>query len=84
MPANPKSVTPPTPRSSLEHLPDGHLYDIARNPSAIHRLLCLRILVERASLCAAREDAVDEERGLIIDNPLQESETTSPPRAVSL
>ena len=70
MPANPKPVIPADPRTSLEHLPDSNLYDIARNPSAIHRLLCLRILVERAILYATREDVVDVTRELIIDNPL--------------
>jgi len=70
MPANQKAVVPTDPRTNLEHLPDANLYDIARNTSAVHRLLCLQILVERCSLYAARDDVANEARQLIIDNPL--------------
>jgi len=69
MPAD-QAMTSGDPRTSLEALPDQNLYDVARNPSAIHRLLCLRILVERCSLFATREDVSNEARQLIIDNPL--------------
>lgn len=70
MPTNSKALTPGDPRTNLEHLPDANLYDVARNSSAVHRLLCLEILVERCSVYAARDDVANEARQLIIDNPL--------------
>jgi hypothetical protein len=56
-------------RLNLQTLPDENVFDIARNESAQHRELALRILVERGSLYAGRDEIADEARRLIIDNP---------------
>jgi hypothetical protein len=53
----------------LEHLPDLTVFDIARNESAVQRELAIRILVERGSLLAAREEIAAEARPLVIDHP---------------
>ena len=56
-------------RLNLQTLPDENVFDIARNESAQHRELALRILAERGSLYASRDEIADEARRLIIDNP---------------
>jgi hypothetical protein len=56
-------------RLNLQTLPGENVFDIARNESAQHRELALRILVERGSLYAGRDEIADEARRLIIDNP---------------
>jgi hypothetical protein len=57
------------PRHDLEHLPDANIYDIARNESAAHRELAIRILVERGSLYVSREEIAGEARQLVLDQP---------------
>ena len=70
MPAIPEPVISADPRASLQNLPDPNLYDVARNPSAVHRRIALQLLVERSSLYAGRDDIADEARALILENPL--------------
>ena len=60
---------PNDPRMDLEHLPDLAVFDIARNESAVHRELAIRILIERVSLLAGREESAAEARQLVIDHP---------------
>ncbi len=58
------------PRQTLEHLPDESIFTVARNPSAAHRALAIRILVERASLYAGHPDIAEEARDLVLEEPL--------------
>src|SRR6266567_1707457 len=60
---------PADPRLDLSHLPDITIFDIARNESAVHRELAIRILVERGSLLAARDEISAEAKQLVIDHP---------------
>jgi hypothetical protein len=62
-------MTDRDPRADLEHLPDINLFDIARNESAVHREVAIRILVERGSLYVAREEIAGEARQLVLDQP---------------
>jgi hypothetical protein len=57
-------------RSDLERLPSSNLFDLARNPAAVHRLLALQLLVERGSHFASREEVASESRQFILGNPL--------------
>jgi hypothetical protein len=57
-------------RSDLERLPNEHLFDVARNNSACHRLLAIQILVERASPLACRDEIAAEARQFVLSNPL--------------
>src|ERR1700733_8643773 len=59
-----------SPRLDLEQLPDDQLFNVARNPSAVHRKTALRILVERASLFAGHPDIADEARELVLEDPI--------------
>jgi hypothetical protein len=58
------------PRIDLEHLPEETLFNIARNPAAVHRGLAMRLLVERASLFAGHPDIAEECRELVIQDPI--------------
>jgi uncharacterized protein YjiS (DUF1127 family) len=58
------------PRTDLSRLPSENLYDIGRNPAAIHRLLAIELLVERGSDLACREEISNEARQFILNNPV--------------
>ena len=60
---------PHDPRLDLERLPDLNVFEIARNESAAHRELAIRILVERGSRLAGREEIAAEARQLVFDHP---------------
>lgn len=57
------------PRAALELLPSETLYSLARNECAEHRVLAIRLLVERGSRFALRPDIVDEARALKLIDP---------------
>ena len=57
------------PRADLERLPSDKLFDIARNECARHRILALRLLVERGSRLALQPEIVDEARALKLIDP---------------
>ena len=57
------------PRADLERLPYESLYSVARDESAQHRMLAIRILVERGSPPALQPDIVDEARALKMREP---------------
>ncbi len=57
-------------RIDLEILPEANLYDIARNPAAVHRGLAMRLLVERGSLFAGHPDIAEECRELVLQDPI--------------
>jgi hypothetical protein len=57
------------PRADLERLPSETLYAVARNESAQHRLLAIRILIERGSRFALQPDIVEEARELRLRDP---------------
>jgi hypothetical protein len=59
-----------SPRLDLEQLPDDQLFNVARNPSAVHRKTALRILVERASLYAGHNEIANEARELVLQDPI--------------
>jgi hypothetical protein len=58
------------PRLDLESLRAEDLYAIASNESAAHKDLALRILVERGSLFALKDDVYADAQKLILDNPI--------------
>jgi hypothetical protein len=58
------------PRLDLEALRAEDLYAIASNEAATHRELALRILVERGSLLAVKDNLAAESHALILDNPI--------------
>jgi hypothetical protein len=58
------------PRTDLERLPSANLFDIGRNPAALHRKLAIEILVERASPLVGREEIAEEAREFILNNPV--------------
>ena len=57
------------PRADLERLPSDKLFDIARNECAQHRVLALRLLVERGSRLALQPEIVEEARALKLIDP---------------
>src|SRR5580700_4194697 len=57
------------PRAELERLPSDKLYDIARNECAQHKVLALRLLVERRSRLALQPEIVDQARALKLIDP---------------
>ena len=57
------------PRAELERLPSETLYSLARNESAQHRILALRLLVERGSRLALQPEIVEEARALKLIDP---------------
>ena len=57
------------PRADLERLPSDKLFDIARNECAQHRVLALRLLVERGSRLALQPEIVEEARELKLIDP---------------
>jgi hypothetical protein len=63
-------TTSHSPRLDLDLLDDNSLFSVARNPSAAHRLLAIRVLVERASLFAGHPDIADEARELVLEDPI--------------
>jgi hypothetical protein len=58
------------PRHDLERLPSETLYTVARNEAAAHGDLALRVLVERGSDCALRDDVAERARELVLLDPL--------------
>jgi hypothetical protein len=58
------------PRQTLAHLPDEQIFTVARNPSAAHRKLAIRLLVERGSLFAGHPDIGEEARDLVLEDPI--------------
>jgi hypothetical protein len=58
------------PLHDLQNLPDEQLFNVARNPAAVHRGLAMRLLVERASLFAGHPDIAEECRELFIQDPI--------------
>ena len=67
------------PRADLERLPSETLYSVARNESAQHRMLAIRILIERGSRLALQPDIVDEARALKVREP-----AVLPPGAIDI
>jgi hypothetical protein len=57
------------PRADLERLPSDTLFSIARNESAQHKVLALRLLVERRSRFALQPEIVEEARALKLIDP---------------
>lgn len=57
------------PRHDLERLPSDTLYSIARNECAQHRVLAIRLLVERGSRLALQPEIADEARALTLIDP---------------
>jgi hypothetical protein len=57
------------PRADLERLPSDTLYSIARNECAQHRVLALRLLVERGSRLALQPEIAEEARELKLIDP---------------
>jgi hypothetical protein len=57
------------PRAALELLPSDILFSIARNECAQHRVLALRLLVERRSRLALQPEIVEEARELKLIDP---------------
>jgi hypothetical protein len=60
----------PDPRLDLERLPSEHLYEIARNSSAVHRLLAFQLLVERGSHLACRDEIAADAKQYVLNDPL--------------
>jgi|SRR5579872_1564599 len=58
------------PLHDLESLPDEQLFNVARNPGALHRMLAITILVERGSLYAGHPDIANDATDLVIENPI--------------
>lgn len=59
-----------SPRLDLEALRAEDLHAIASNEAAVHKDLALRILVERGSLFAVKDDLYAAAQELILDNPI--------------
>ena len=57
------------PRADLERLPSDKLFDIARNECAQHRVLAIRLRVERRSRLALQPEIIDEARALKLIDP---------------
>lgn len=57
------------PRIHLEPLRAEDLHNIARNSAAAHRLLAVRMLVERGSALACSDELVADARAAILDDP---------------
>ena len=57
------------PRLDLELLPDSNLFDIGRNPHAVHRLLAVEILVQRCSKFIRLVEIAAEVEALLATNP---------------
>jgi len=49
-------------RLNLDRLPDSWLFDLARNPDALHRALALELLFERDSAFLSRPELAEEVR----------------------
>src|ERR1700735_822719 len=64
------NTTMQDPRLDLERLPSEQLFGVARNTAAVHRLLAIQILVERASPFAGREEIAAEARQFVFNNPI--------------
>lgn len=58
------------PRADLSRLPDETLFNLARNESAIHRMLAIELLVERASPFVGRDEIAVEARQFVLSNPM--------------
>jgi hypothetical protein len=58
------------PRTDLEKLPSEKLVDIARNEAAAHRVLAIRLLIERGSSLALQPEIADEARELVLNDPI--------------
>lgn len=64
-------ITHHEPRLDLEHLPSENLFHVARNPSAVHRALAVRLLVERGSPLACDDEVIDLARAAIFSDPIR-------------
>ena len=58
------------PRIDLELLRSEDLYHIARNHCAQHRLLAVRMLVERGSPLACADELIDLAKDVIFSDPI--------------
>jgi hypothetical protein len=58
------------PRADLDRLRSESLFAIARNEAAQHRLLAIRLLVERGSSLALQPEIADEARELVLNDPI--------------
>jgi hypothetical protein len=58
------------PRSDLERMPSESLFCIARNEAAAHRVLAIRLPVERGSSLALQPEIADEARELVLNDPI--------------
>jgi hypothetical protein len=56
-------------RLDLEALPSATLWDVARNPDAIHRKLAVLILIERCSPYIGRREIADEVEDILATKP---------------
>lgn len=63
-------ITRGDPLATLSQLPDEQLFGIAKNESADHKELAVKLLVERSSLFAGRPEISYQAKKLILDNPL--------------
>jgi hypothetical protein len=64
-------------RTDLERLPDPNLFDIGRNLDAAHRLLAIRILLNRGSNYIDRPEIAQDAKQLLDD----EAMAAQPPAA---
>jgi hypothetical protein len=64
------NLTNHDPRLDLEPLPSETLFHIARNPSASHRALAARLLVERGSPLACDDEVIELAEDVIFSDPI--------------
>jgi hypothetical protein len=64
------NLTNHDPRLDLEPLPSETLFHIARNPSAAHRALAARLLVERGSPLACADDVLELAQDVVFSDPI--------------
>jgi hypothetical protein len=64
------NIIAPDPRANLESLPSEILFDVARNPSAAHRALAARLLVERGSPLACADEVIELAEETIFADPV--------------
>jgi hypothetical protein len=55
-------------RLNLDRLPDSWLFDLSRNPDAIHRALALQLLFERDSPFLKRPELAEQVRQYRLDH----------------
>lgn len=55
-------------RLDLKRLPDPNLFDLSRNPDAVHRGLALELLFERGSIFLNRPEIAEQVRQYKLDH----------------